>query len=147
MREWLTFHFYNAPQQSDYYYLWYYLSMVYIDDTMISPSVFEWSDHPLHGSLLEMGDKKSGFYLYMGTERDHLIFKHIASDAELRVTSRSMEVPAGAEPGRSISFGGFVKWRGEWWFTGAQLGWGYDANLIKKEKESEDAGKRSIPEE
>jgi hypothetical protein len=73
MQRWLSFHFYNAPLQSDYYYLklcneiynmlrddnfpdeinpedihfllWYYLSMVYSDDTIISPSIYEWSGH------------------------------------------------------------------------------------------------------
>ena len=94
-------------------------------------------DHPLYESLLEMGEKKSGFYLYMGTEGDKLLFEHIATGTELRVTSRSMEVPKGTEPGRSISFAGFVKWRGEWWFSGSQLGWGYETDLIRKEKESE----------
>jgi hypothetical protein len=94
-------------------------------------------DHPLYESLLEMGEKKSGFYLYMGTKGDDLLFEHIATGTRLKVTSRSMDVPTGNEPGRSISFAGFVKWRGEWWFSGSQLGWGYDNDLIRKEKESE----------
>ncbi len=94
-------------------------------------------DHPLYESLLELGEKKSGFYLYMGTEDEAPVFKHIATGTELRVTSRSLEVPAGSEPGRSISFAGFVKWRGEWWFSGTQLAWGYDADMIRKEEESE----------
>lgn len=73
MQRWLSFHFYNAPLQSDYYYLklcneiynvlrdddfpdeinpedihfllWYYLSMLFSDDTIISPLIYEWSDH------------------------------------------------------------------------------------------------------
>ena len=94
-------------------------------------------DHPLYESLLEMGEKKSGFYLYIGTEGDDLLFEHIATGTRLKVTSRSMDVPTGNEPGRSISFAGFVKWRGEWWFSGSQLGWGYDNDLIRKEQESE----------
>lgn len=94
-------------------------------------------DHPLYESLLEMGEKKSGFYLYIGTKGDDLLFEHIATGTRLKVTSRSMDVPTGNEPGRSISFAGFVKWRGEWWFSGSQLGWGYDNDLIRKEQESE----------
>ena len=61
-------------------------------------------EHPLYESLLEMGKKKSGFYLYMGTEGDDLLFEHIATGTELRVTSRSAESPTGTEPGRAISF-------------------------------------------
>ncbi len=93
-------------------------------------------DHPLFESLLGMGEKKSGFYLYMGTDGDDLLFEHIATGKQLNVTHRSVEFPAGTEPGKSVSFAGFVKWRGEWWFSGAQLGWGSDADLIRKEKES-----------
>jgi hypothetical protein len=94
-------------------------------------------DHPLFESLLGLGEKKSGYYLFDGTEGDDLLFEHIATGTKLRVTSMSMEVPKGTEPGRSISFAGFVKWRGEWWFSGAQLALKYDADLIRKEKESE----------
>jgi hypothetical protein len=94
-------------------------------------------DHPLFESLLGMGEKKSGYYLYHGTEGDGLLFEHIATGTELKVTSRSMEIPKGIEPGRSISLTGFVKWRGEWWFSGSQLAWRSDADLISKEKESQ----------
>lgn len=68
----------------------------------------------------------------MGTEGDDLLFEHIATGTELKVASSSMEVRTGTEPGRSISFAGFVKWRGEWWFSGSRLGWGYDDDLIRK---------------
>jgi hypothetical protein len=96
-------------------------------------------DHPLHRALLDMGEKKSGFYLYTGTEGEVLLFKHIATSTELRVSSRSMEVPKETVPGRSISYGGFVKWKDEWWFSGARMGWGYDKELIRKEEESEES--------
>jgi hypothetical protein len=33
-----------------------------------------------------------------------------------------------------------VKWRNEWWFSGAQLAWGEDNELIRNEKESEESG-------
>jgi len=94
-------------------------------------------DHPLFESLLEMGEKKSGFFFYQGKEGDDLLFEHIATGTELKVTSRSIHVPPGTEPGKSISFVGFVRWKGEWWFSGAQLNWGYDEKLIREEKESE----------
>jgi hypothetical protein len=96
-------------------------------------------DHPLHKSLLEMGEKKSGFYIYMRKQGDKLLFQHIASGTELAVTARSMEVPPNVKPGRSVTFSGFVKWRDEWWFTGAQLVWGEDDKLIRNEQESEES--------
>jgi len=96
-------------------------------------------DHPLFRPLLEMGEKKSGFYLYLGKEGDHQLFRYIATGTELRVHAGSMEVPDGSKPGRSIMYGGFVKWKDKWWFTGAQLVWGEDDNLIRNEQESEES--------
>lgn len=96
-------------------------------------------DHPLHEFLLEMGEKKSGFYIYMGKQGDNLLFQHIASGTELAVTARSMEVPPNVKPGRSVTYCGFVKWRNEWWFSGAQLSWGEDEEMIKNEQESEES--------
>jgi hypothetical protein len=93
-------------------------------------------DHPLHESLLGMGEKRSGFFFYMGKQGDNLLFQHIASGTELAVTARSMEVPPNVEPGRSVTSSGFVKWKDEWWFTGAQLVWGEDEEMIKNEQES-----------
>ena len=96
-------------------------------------------DHPLFKPVLDMDEKKSGLYLYMGKEDENLLFQHIATGTELRITSRSMQLPADTEQGKSFSFSGFVKWKGEWWLSGAQLGFGYDADLIRKEKESEES--------
>lgn len=96
-------------------------------------------EHPLHKSLLEMGEKKSGFFFYMGKQGDNLLFQHIASGTELSVTTKSMDVPPHVKPGRSVTYSGFVKWRNEWWFSGTQLAWGEDNELIRNEKESEES--------
>ena len=96
-------------------------------------------DHPLFEPVLGMVEKKSGFYLYMGKEGEDQQFQHIATGRELKVTSRSMQLPAGTEPGKSVSFAGFVQWKGRWWFSGALVDFGYDANLIRSEKESEES--------
>jgi hypothetical protein len=94
-------------------------------------------DHPLFSEILGISEKKSGYYLFMGSENDKLLFQHIASEKVLRVTSKSMDLPKDFEAGKSISFAGFVKWRDEWWFSGSQLSWGYNTDLIRKEKNSE----------
>lgn len=93
-------------------------------------------DHPLFGSVLEMGEKKSGMYIYNGTEGNNLLFEHIATETELKVTSESMKIPADSRQGRSIFYAGFVKWDGRWWFSGAMSGGDSDPRLIKEEMES-----------
>ncbi len=94
-------------------------------------------DHPLFEEILGISEKKSGYYLFMGAENDKLLFQHIATETVLRVTSKSMDLPKDFVAGKSISFTGFVKWRDEWWFSGSQFSWGYNTDLIRKEKNSE----------
>jgi hypothetical protein len=48
-----------------------------------------------------------------------------------------MDLPKDFVAGKSIFFTGFVKWRDEWWFSGSQFSWGYNTDLIRKEKNSE----------
>jgi hypothetical protein len=94
-------------------------------------------DHPLFNEILGISEKKSGYYLFMGSESDKLLFQHIATETVLGVTSKSMDLLKDLEAGKSISFAGFVKWRDEWWASGAQVAWEYNADLIRKEKNSE----------
>jgi hypothetical protein len=94
-------------------------------------------DHPLFNEILSISEKKSGYYLFMGSENDKLLFQHIATETVLRITSKSMDLPKDLEAGKSISFAGFVKWKDEWWASGAQVAWGYNADLIMQEKNSQ----------
>jgi hypothetical protein len=94
-------------------------------------------DHPLFKQILGIGAKKSGYYLFMGMENEELLYQHIASEVVLKVTSKSMDLPEDLEPGKSISFAGFVRWKDEWWFSGTTASWRYDADLVSREKNSE----------
>jgi hypothetical protein len=94
-------------------------------------------DHPLFNEICGISGKKSGYYLFMGSENDKLLFQHIATETVLRITSKSMDLPKDLEAGKSISFAGFVKWKDEWWASGAQVAWGYNADLIMQEKNSQ----------
>ena len=94
-------------------------------------------DHPLFEEILGISGKKSGYYLFMGSENDKLLFQHIASEKVLKVTAKSVDLPKDLEKGKSISFAGFVRWKDEWWFSGTTASWEYDVDLISKEKNSE----------
>jgi hypothetical protein len=94
-------------------------------------------DHPLFKEILGRSEKKSGYYFFMGMENENLLFQHIASEKVLKVSSMSMDVPEDLEPGKSISFAGFVRWKDEWWFSGTTASWGYDADLVSREQNSE----------
>ncbi len=98
-------------------------------------------DHPLFEPVLGMVEKKSGYYLFMGREGEDLLYKHIATGRELKVSSRSMQLPTDIEPGKSVSLSGFVQWKGEWWLSGAQLELGFDTDQIREEEESEESKK------
>ncbi len=78
-------------------------------------------DHKLFDACRGMGEKKSGFYLYMGQEEDVLLFRHIASETVLRVDSGSFNMQGEWIAGESKYYGAFVMWRGMYWLLGSLL--------------------------
>lgn len=98
------------------------------------------SRHPLFNEILDISEKIRGFFLFLGYEDNDLLFQHITTDTRLRVTTRSLEMSDDWKPGKSIFLIGFVKWRGEWWFSGYYAKYGYDQELIENVKASDSAG-------
>ncbi|MCK4746830.1 MAG: DUF3843 family protein, partial [Bacteroidales bacterium] len=95
------------------------------------------SEHPLFEDILGISEKKTGYYFFMGKDIDYMQFQHIATDRVLQVTTRSLNSPEEFKAGKTINFLGFVKWKNDWWFSGASANLGRDADMIKKEKNSE----------
>jgi len=91
-------------------------------------------EHRLFDSLRGMGEKKSGFYLYLGQEGDVRLFRHIASETVLRVVDFE-SMPGNSIAGESMYYGGFVKWRGKWYLLGSLiiLESGYASTAAEKE--------------
>ena len=75
-------------------------------------------DHPLYHHLLNMSDKKSGKYLYLGHDDKDLHFKHLGSGIELKVTKKSLDKADYMKKDETILMMSVVNWMGEWWFSG-----------------------------
>ncbi len=75
-------------------------------------------NHPLHKPLLQLSNKKSGMFLYLGKDDKSLFFRHIASGYELKVTRKSMKMDSTVIEGKLALNIGFVQWMNEWWFSG-----------------------------
>jgi len=99
------------------------------------------SGHPLFNDILDISEKIRGYFLFLGYEDNDLLFQHITTDTRLRVTARSLEMSDDCKVGKSILLIGFVKWKGEWWFSGTYAQFGYDRGLIENVKASDSAGR------
>jgi len=75
-------------------------------------------DHPLHHHLLNMSNKKTGKYLYLGHDDKNLNLKHLGSGIELKVTRKSLEPASYMKKDETILLMSVVNWMGEWWFSG-----------------------------
>ena len=74
--------------------------------------------HPLHHHLLNMSDKKSGKYLYLGHDDNDLHLKHLGSGKELKVTRKSLDPAGYMKKDETTLLMSVVNWMGEWWFSG-----------------------------
>ena len=90
------------------------------------------ADHPLHRDILEMGEKKTGHYLFTKREGEYLLFRHLSTGTVLNVNTLSMTPPLDAVPGTTVIYAGFTLWRGSWWFSGSLAKFGDDPVLAEK---------------
>ncbi|MCK4990229.1 MAG: DUF3843 family protein [Bacteroidales bacterium] len=88
--------------------------------------------------ILDRGEKRSGFFLFKGEDKDHLLFEHIASGTQLEVNQDSMQFSEKPEEGRTMAYTGFVKWRDKWWYMGSYVEVENDPDLIRQEQENEE---------
>ena len=95
-------------------------------------------EHPLFQDILDLGEKRSGFFLFKGEDKDHLLFEHIASGTLLKVNPDSMQFSEKPEEGRTLAYTGFVKWRDKWWYVGSYVEVENDPDLIRQEQENEE---------
>ena len=92
--------------------------------------------HALYDNILNISEKKTGYYIYQKQDENNLYFQHIATDTVLAVTKKSMEVFPDFKEESTLFFISFVKWKNEWWFSGVYVNFSYNANLILDEKNS-----------
>lgn len=95
-------------------------------------------EHPLFQDIINLGEKKSGFYLFVGKENDYLLFEHVASGKLLDVNLDSMQFSEWPEEGKALVYTGFVKWKNNWWHAGSYVEVENDPDLIRQEQESEE---------
>lgn len=92
--------------------------------------------HALYTDILNISEKKTGYYIYQKQDENNLYFQHIATDTLLVVTKKSMDVHPDFKEESTMFFISFVKWKNEWWFSGIYYSFPYEANLVLDEKNS-----------
>ena len=93
-------------------------------------------NHLLYNDTKNFSDKKTGIFLYQREDTDSLYFKHLATDTIIPATKKSIDKNEKYIENETIVLIGFVKWKGEWWFSGTSALLDYNPNLVEKEKES-----------
>jgi len=92
--------------------------------------------HALYNAVKEMDSKKTGNYLFLKEDDNYLYFKHLATDTIIPATKKSIEKGPEFREEKTIVVIGFVKWNGEWWFSGVYSDFDYSDELILNEKKS-----------
>jgi hypothetical protein len=95
--------------------------------------------HALYRPLKAIGRKRSGNLLYTGKSKEYIHFEHPPTGRRINITRRSLEdKDPHISPGTVVTIG-FVKWMGEWWFSGMMAVWGKSKDFFEKEKSIEAA--------
>ena len=92
--------------------------------------------HPLQDDFLKMSPKIQGFFFYKGQDQTDLLIEHIASGKRFRLTKKSFDPANIPKTIDIIIYIGIVKWKGEWWFSGAYFQVPFDEKLVAEEKNS-----------
>lgn len=92
--------------------------------------------HSLKDDFLEMSPKVQGFFFYKGQDQTDLLIEHIASGKRFRLTKKSFDPANIPKVIDTIIYIGIVKWKGEWWFSGAHFQVPFDKKLVEQEKNS-----------
>ena len=94
-------------------------------------------DHLFYNEIKKLGPKKRGVFLYLKEDRNYFYFRHVATETIIPVVKRSFgEESFMLTEKKSVVYIGFVKWKGEWWFSGTYAVLEYDSDTIEREKNS-----------
>lgn len=93
-------------------------------------------EHPLSKDYTEMSEKILAYFLYKGQDLYYIYLEHIASGMEFKLLKKSYDDYARLTIIDTILLIGLVRWKGEWWFSGAQIQSTYNQKLIDEENKS-----------
>jgi hypothetical protein len=90
--------------------------------------------HALYKPLKAIGRKRTGNLVYTGKSSEHIHFEHPPTGRRIDITRKSLEdMDPHILPGTVVTIG-FVKWMGEWWFSGMMAVWGKEKDFFKADK-------------
>lgn len=93
-------------------------------------------NHKLFNDLLNIGNKKTGYFLYLKHDNNYIYLQHLATDKIINITKKSMDYSSDFSEKETMVLISVVKWKNEWWFSGAYTSFDYNADLVLDEKSS-----------
>lgn len=92
--------------------------------------------HPLKADFLGISPKIQGYFFYKGQDQTDIFIEHIASGKHFKLTKKSFDNSGQLNETDTIMFIGIVKWKGEWWFSGAYFQVPFNWDVVSHEKNS-----------
>ncbi len=110
---------------------------------LLSMSGQEWAaailgeQHQLSEALLKMSKRLTGLFLYKGQDEEYVHIEHIASSKKFAVTIQSIQGAHLLKEIDTIVCMGIIKWKKQWWFSGAMFQQPYSAAIVSEQKKSQ----------
>lgn len=92
--------------------------------------------HPLSNDFLNISNRINGYFLYKGQDEKDIFLEHIASSKKFNLTKKSFENPDDLKEIDTILFISIVRWKDEWWFSGAYYKIPFNSDMVLEEKTS-----------
>ncbi len=93
-------------------------------------------NHKLFNDLLNIGNRKTGHFLYLKQDNNYIYLQHLATDKIIDLTKKSFDLPSDFSEKETMVLISIVKWKNEWWFSGTYASFEYSADLLLDEKNS-----------
>lgn len=97
--------------------------------------------HPLYNDILNISDKISSHFFKKGSIENYFVLEHIASGIIFNLTKKSIPYLEDFDDKNKVFYIGIIRWRDEWWFSGAYFSYKFDEDFIATEKKSMDSKK------
>ncbi len=95
------------------------------------------SKHALYDDFLNIATSGKSFFFYKGRDEDNQVFEHIASGKKFNVTNKSFQDTEFTKITDKIILMSIIRWKNEWWFSGAFAEQSYDEELVNRLRKSE----------
>ncbi len=94
--------------------------------------------HPDYELIRSIGRKKTGIYLFTGEEGNNFCFRNLKTNEVIQATKDSIAKDAPLKANQTIADTGFIRFKNEWWMTGAMTNFPYSEEIEEQLSKNSD---------